>query len=152
MPARRPPPSRCFLLIDPLRPPSDNGPFGRLASIVSGSTTWFFARPVTDRKINPSDGEPRTLLEIEEAVEAAPETLREAGIAVEITRQKSAYACDRRGYLLVDNFCQKHIRKERAFARTLSTGRTINQRQLLSAMALYHADQVARTAASGDVR
>lgn len=153
MATRRTDPSkrRCFLLIDPLRPPSDTGTCGRLASIVSASTTWFFAEPVTDRNRTPAELCTRTLSEIEEAVEAAHELLRAEGVAVDVTHETDAFARDRRGYQLVDLFCNKHMRKERGFPRQLSSGRSINQRQLLSAMALYQAEQTARAAANGDV-
>jgi hypothetical protein len=60
-----------FQLIDPLNPPSPDGEFGRLASIVVESATWFFADPSDTSPGVTRSGGPPTIPEIDEAIDAA---------------------------------------------------------------------------------
>jgi hypothetical protein len=140
------------MMIDPLRPPPDSGPTGRLAAVISTSATWFFAAPVTDRDKPPIEHGVRTLADVEETVVVAHDLLCSTGVSVEIQASEKVFAQDRRGYLLVDLFCNRHLRNEGNFSCVLRSGRTVNQRQLLSAMALYQCEQTARAVASGDAR
>jgi hypothetical protein len=141
---------RNFRLIDPLKPPSRDGEFGRLSSIVVECAVWFFSDPSRDvlpgRTSNGTfhtgivrSGGPPTLSEIDEAVEAARGLLAEQA---------------NRGSALVDRFCARLIAKEPPYQLTLSTGRTIGQRQLLCAQGLVICEATAmaiRERRAGDV-
>jgi len=140
----------CFFAIDPLRPPSDRGPVGRLAAVIAESTTWFFAGPIIDRNRDPVENGPRQLAEVIEAVEIAHGLLRQEGVDVDVVSGKKTVICDRRGFQLVDLFCDRYIRKEGVFSKKLNSGRVINQRQLLCAMTLHQAEQTARAVKRGD--
>lgn len=141
-----------FREIDPLHPPSDSARFGRLAAIVSESATWFFAAPDFDANGQPMEIESRSLDDLSEAIEVAHDLLRQAGGSAPEVSSGEHVQSDPRGFRLVDLFCDRHARKEKAFSWTLKSGRSINQRQLLCAMALHQCEQAARAALGGDTQ
>ena len=141
-----------FHFIDPLRPPPDSGRFGRLAAIVTECATWFFSSPNFDRAGEPVEIESRSVDDLAEAVDGAHRLLRENGAKVHPVVAGEIVPEDSRGYLLVDLFCSRYARREKAFSLKLRSGRAINQRQLLCGMALHQCEQAASATTKGDAR
>jgi hypothetical protein len=152
MPKRTRPHASIFTHTDPLQPPQDDGELGRLAKIVAYSSTWFFADPTTDVNRGPVETLPRHADEVIEAVEVAHAMLRDVGLQVKVAGPRGELTGDGRGFRLVDLFCDLHIRRGGSYSRNLASGRVINQRQLLAAMALYQSEQAARAVAAGETR
>jgi len=141
-----------FHNIDPLRPPPDSGRVGRLAAIVTECATWFFSSPDSDKAGKPVEVVPRSLGDLVEAIDVAHHLLREKGVDVHPVVAGEAVPADSRGYLLVDLFCDRYVGREKPFSWKLRSGRGINQRRLLCAMALHQCEQSVVAATKGDAR
>jgi hypothetical protein len=141
-----------FHHIDPLRPPPVSGRFGRLAAIVTESATWFFSFPDFDGAGEPAAIESGSLDDLAEAIDVAHHLLREKGVVLQPIVAGQVVPADSRGFLLVDLFCDRYGRREEPFSWKLRSGRGINQRQVLCAMALHQCEQAAVDATKGDAR
>lgn len=138
--------SRYFKLIDPRFPERGLSKNPELSRLISEAAIGFvfddFPKADDAASVDLSNA---AIKDFDEAIAAAESMLVQSGRFPSEVRGRSPLEAPHAGATLVDVFCDRFVAKMPAYSHRLSSGRSIGQRQLLCAMAVW---LVERTAAA----